>query len=190
MIVVLEGLNGVGKSACAKLLQDQLHAPIVRAFRGGGESTHLGREDSNLQSKFRAIGIPANTFVDDIYTADLLAQIGVNAIMDRSMGSAIAYGMLYGDISSPRRAKQLLSVWERLISGAPGSVLYVYMKARPEVRKQRCKARWQPTKDQTGKLEKWFNLVFRSIDIDKIVVDTSDSPSPEAGVKRIVNQLR
>ncbi|MGW8177332.1 MAG: hypothetical protein ACWGQW_00825 [bacterium] len=194
MIVVLEGLNGTGKSATAGPLADALKVPIVRPFRGANADEHLGRDGDDRMARLRQLGIPANTFVDDIYVADILMSMKASAVLDRSMGSAIAYGLLYGDIPDVKRAQELLGEWQTIMRAGSGIVLYVNVTARREVRRQRCDSdgRWKPNAEQEKQLEKWFAHVFRDVALPKVTFDTSDiEPHKigEAGVKRIKGAL-
>ncbi len=190
MIYILEGLNGVGKSACAKYLSKHMGLPIVRPFRGADSDTHLGHEDDHeddhyVLSRLRDHGVPVNTFVDDIYTADFLVSTGIHAVLDRSIASAIAYGLVNKEIESVHEANQLLELWQSIIIKRV-DVLYVNMTARRNVRKARCKGRWYPTKGVDAELEKWFTRVFGNVTSPKITLDTSDAPSPKDGATRIL----
>jgi len=192
-VVILDGLNASGKTFCAETLSELLPAPIIRPFRENNE--HLGREDKGAQENLHKLGIPANTFVDDAYTSDFLVQTGVSAVLDRSMGSGIAYGLLYGNIANMKHARELLSLWQESITRYNGNILYVYMIARKEVRKKRCKAegRWHPNASQDKLLYKVFDLVFRCIEFEKILVDSSDIAQECIGpvvAKKIIKRLR
>lgn len=183
MIIILEGLNGVGKTTYARALAERLDIPIVRPFRREGQ--HLGREDGGRQQRFHDLGIPVNTYVEDVFTAEFLGSTGYSAVLDRGMGSAVAYGMLYGTLPNADTAERVLNLWEETIQRHPDTVIYVNMVARPEVRKARCKNRWSPDVEQTAVLEKWFKRVFQTIELDKMQIDTSDIPSPADGAVRI-----
>lgn len=187
MIIILEGLNGVGKTTYANLIASRLGIPIVRPFRRPGQ--HLGREDGGRQQRFHDLGIPVNTYVEDVFTAEFLASTGYSAVLDRGMGSAVAYGLLYGTLPDADTAERVLSLWEETLLTHPDMVLYVNMVARPEVRKERCEGRWAPDQQQTALLTKWFGRVFRTIELDKMQLDTSDIPSPSDGVRRVIQRL-
>jgi len=88
-----------------------------------------------------------------------------------------------------------LLAWQESIQRYDGKVLYVYITARREVRKQRCRGdgRWFPNVSQDKKLIKAFDLVFRDIALDKMVFDTSDVPPRrigEIGADKILKKLR
>jgi hypothetical protein len=194
VIVILEGLNGTGKSATAAPLAEAFGASILRPFRGRDATVHLGCEDGGRVEQLRSLGVPANTFVDDIYTADFLASTGVDAVLDRSMGSAIAYGLLYKDIPDVQTAQRLLVEWQDILSTVEGKILYVNVTCSRGVRRHRCDSenRWRPTILQEKMLEKWFAHVFRDIWLPKMVFDTSDiEPSRigEVGFSRVLKQL-
>lgn len=192
-VIILEGLNATGKTFCAQTLQKELSIPIIRPFRQHQE--HLGVKDQGIQDHLRSYGVPANTYVDDFYTSDFLIQSEISAILDRSMGSGVAYGLLYGDIPDSKFAKVVFMEWQERLEDYPGQVLYVHTSARRDIRKQRCKKdkRHILSVDQEKKLEKWFDQVFKSIVFDKMVLDTSDMPVGEIGkigVGKIHRRLR
>jgi predicted kinase len=191
VVVCLEGLNGVGKSATARVLARELGVPIVRAFRHDATDVHLGREQGRGRlDELRALGVPANTYVDDIYTADLLVGLGLSAVLDRSMASATAYGLLYGDVRTQARAQALAEAWQEQWGRYKGQFLYVHMTARPEVMAARTDGRWSPNDKQNPVLEREFTRVFRSLHLPKLHLDTSDSPDAADNARRIVDTLR
>lgn len=182
MIIVLEGLNGVGKTACANALSKQTGVPVVRPFRHD-DATHLGREDGGLQDALRALGIPANTYVEDAFVADFLRSTGASAILDRSMASGIAYGLLYGNVKVDQ-VKPLLQLWSRALKASPRPVLYVYMVAQQHVRMERTEGRWRPTQAQEGKLVRCFDKVFDALKLPKVRLDTTDSAGATFSARR------
>jgi hypothetical protein len=190
VVICLEGLNGVGKSATARALSIELEVPIVRPFRHDATNVHLGREQGRSKlDALRALGVPANTYVDDIYTADLIVGLGISAVLDRSMASATAYGLLYGDVRTLSRAQALADAWQEQWSKYKGRFLYVHMTARPEVMAARCDGRWSPNDKQHGPLEREFTRMYRSIRLPKFHIDTSDSPGAEDNARAIVQAL-
>jgi len=178
-LIVLEGLNGVGKSVHAEALSEALGTPVVKPL---GRSLGV---DGRHQNALRSLGIPANTFVDDIYVADLLAATGASAVLDQSIGSALAYGTMYKDIATVRRATRLLALWQELIEPYDAPLLYVHMAASHEVRAERCKGRWSPSEDQERHLKSWFKRVYGSLKIPKMSLDTSGE-SVDEGVRAIL----
>jgi len=194
MLIILDGTNGTGKSTHACRIVELLNKGghhnyrVLRALRNN-PALHLGREDGGRVKRLRELGVPVNTFVDDIYMADFLAATGVRAVLDRSIGSAIAYGLLYKDITGWDAAQQLLSCWQEIIAKYPDPVVYIWMKAAPSTRDSRCRAasRWHPTREQDKLLDRAFNLVFQSLAIKKHIVDTSDVP--DAGIDNTCRRI-
>lgn len=189
-VVILEGLNGVGKSALAKLLCPALGLKTVRCFRRDA-SQHLGRGDvRNRAEGLRAMGVPANTFVDDIYVAELMVTLGAGGLLDRSMGSAIAYGLLYNDIPGPGRAAELLTEWQETWLQHPGPVLYVYLVAEPGVLAKRCAGRWSPDEKQTAQLKRMFDFVYENTKLPKVCIDTSALPDALDSASLVLKTLQ
>jgi len=196
VIIVLEGLNGVGKSAVAKILVDVANrstsgGPAVglRPWRRNPDQ-HLGRDGDTFQAELRSLGVPANTYVDDLYVADFLAATQGDAVLDRSIASGIAYGMLYGDLADSKKARGILRMWESLLENANPPFLYVYMCASGEVRQKRCGKRWNPNKSETSTLEKWFDLVFKDVQMPKFRLDTSEVPTPKHSALKILKRIQ
>lgn len=191
LTIVLDGLNGVGKSATARILSALLGIPIVRPFRHQDMDRHLGRESGRgVQRSLRDLGIPANTFVDDIYAADLITALGASALLDRSMPSAIAYGMLYKDVRDLDHALALTDVWQALWDKYGGRLVYVYMTADVPTMSARCEGRWAPSPVERSQLDQTFRLVYRWLNVRKIRVDTTELATPEATAHRITELLR
>jgi hypothetical protein len=191
MILVLEGLNGVGKSHRAKLLSQMLGTPIIRPFRRSMDQ-HMGREDGGMQARLRSLGIPANTYVEDVFVADLLVQTGASAILDRSVVSGIAYGCLYGTmpgVSGTDRddvGMEVLRFWLEVVKGyKAGPLLYVAMTADRPVREARTVGRWRPNEREERQLARWYDLAWRAlIDIPRMALDTT-SGDDDADVQKI-----
>lgn len=130
MILILEGLNGVGKTSIANAVSEQTGIPVYRAFRQG-KDVHWG-EGSKLEVGLLEMGVPLNTHVEDLYAADLLATFkGVNVILDRSMISAIAYGVPE-KVLSKAQADLCFNYWlDRLWERR--DIFYVYMHCHVDV---------------------------------------------------------
>jgi thymidylate kinase len=183
-IYVLEGLNGVGKSALSKVVSERLGVPILRAFRNGNTDVHLGRDGDRRQDRLRAMGVPANTFVDEIYMADFLAATKIGAVLDRSIGSAIAFGLAYGDMKNIAHAKTVAAEWCNIMSRLP--VVYVHLTATETVRRERSKGRWRPGTVMEKKLEESFGWVYQElITVTRRTFDVSDSKSPDEAFGRL-----
>lgn len=186
MIWVLEGLNGVGKSAVAVRLAAKLGMPILRPFRNGQIGVHLGRDGDNTQQRLRALGVPANTFVDEIYLADFLVAANIkDAVLDRSIGSAIAYGLAYGDVRDAVHAKDIVAEWCSYFARLQAR--YVYMVADRGIRRVRAGRRWVPNEELDKRLEAWFDWVYYDLlTIPKRMQDSSDSPDVETSMNKVL----
>lgn len=179
MIIILEGLNGTGKSSCAQELSQWLEWPVYRPFRRGNSDLHWGHEgdaERVLRDDFR---IPLNCHIEDLFTADLLGTLRANVILDRSLPSAVAYGVLhnhldgyYKDLSASRK---LVGFWQELMTQQGGDVLYVWMTAAYDVCKRRCEGRWFPSQADWRTLDRLFTLMFeRSITVPKCHITTTN----------------
>ena len=111
MIVVLEGVNGAGKTALAQGLRQQLDWPVYRPFRPTDEFRWDSYEGSVLQRELFQLDIRPNTHVEDLHFADAAAQCKFDAILDRSALSAVVYGEESGDPVCARAGEQIIDIW-------------------------------------------------------------------------------
>lgn len=182
-VVFFEGLNATGKSFAAMVLSRRLEVPIIRPFRDGA-AQHLGCNDEGFQAELHRLGIPGNTFVDDAYTSDFLVATGLSAILDRSMGSGIAYGRLYGQIRDVDHAEEVVSLWLKMLDPYPGVRLYVQLTSCARVRARRVLddgGHFAPDRAQEAILEHWFRRVYEAVDFNKMTIDTSGFPDKMIG---------
>ncbi len=186
-VIVLEGLNGVGKSSLAKAMSSFYSIPILRAFRHSRTDLHLSAGDNGIAQRMKQLGVPANTFVDDVYLADFLQATRISCVMDRSMGSAIAHGLLDGSVKNPAHALQLVDHWESQLSGL--DVVYVYMVADEALCRERCAGRWQPNRGMWSHLNESFERVYDRIRLRKRRLDTSTIASSAYAFQQLIHML-
>ena len=189
MIVILEGVNGVGKTTYAKLLSTHLGIPRYRAFKANLE-VHWGDNhpmELLLKDKFK---VPLNTHVEDLFSADLLGRIGGDVVLDRSLPSAIAYGLLENDPLLPTDTLELFHYWMSLLRDR--KVLYVWMTAQYAVARSRSESReqpWWPLNMKTfAELESIFRVLHDQWEMDKLVIDTGETSIGD-GVEQICQRL-
>lgn len=127
MLLILEGLEGTGKTATGRLLSERWGVPLYRAFRAGDE--HWGQGSPN-ERRVRSFGVDLNSHVEDMYAADLLSVFKVDAILDRSMPSALAYGVAERKLF-PEDAEAILAWWLERLSARQHDLLYIQLVASP-----------------------------------------------------------
>lgn len=114
MLVIIEGMNGVGKTTLAKKISGYFNIPILRAFKDN-PNIHF-KHSKELELKLTRFRIPFNTYVEDLFVADLLSKCKeLNCVLDRSMPSAFAYGLEDGDWSNRNMAEEGLHWWIDII---------------------------------------------------------------------------
>jgi len=186
LIIVLEGVNGTGKSTYAEKLSKGLNAPAIRPFRQGPDHHFTGT--THIERELKALGVPYNTHVDDLYTADILGRLlkfnkHIPVILDRSVGSAIAHG------ERPLRdAGRLIGLWHQLL-GPETQVLYVWLTAPWNVVSERLMADGRNSSSFSSsdcrRLHGLFQLVFDMVNCAKMEINTATG-SVDQGVQRIV----
>jgi thymidylate kinase len=143
MLIIIEGVNGAGKTTLAKSLSEGYGIPIFKPFRTD-HSIHWG-QSSPLEMALKAFGVPVNTHVEDFFIADFLATYPetVEAILDRGMPSAVAYGLANGEIKSASVGEAMLDWWFDQLA-ARHDVFYIYLGCSEEAARQRAgdRAQW------------------------------------------------
>lgn len=184
MIILLEGINGVGKTTYAEMLSKILKIQYYHALKNGNMDVHWG-EKGEKERALREVGAPLNTHIEDLYLADMLKTFNINAVIDRSMPSAIAYGKVerLEYLKTAEECVKVYSLWEKMM---PLDVLYVYMLCDYNVAKERCKNRkWPLNKIKYDKLKKVFAQLFQKIRYEKMIIDTTII-HPQEGINRIL----
>lgn len=134
MKVVLDGGCGVGKTSLARAISEVTGAPVYRPFRGAAD--HIS---PRMVSAMQQLGLSVNGWEEDLYVADLLANVPCSVILDRSMPSAIAYNEMSSTALLAGHRRTLLRLWGERIASA-GAVL-VLVEATEAVRKVRSPER-------------------------------------------------
>lgn len=189
MIIILEGVNGTGKSLYARKLAGGLNAAVIRPFRQG-ENHHFTGE-TPMERDLKTLGVPFNTHVDEMYVADLLGKLAragqrLSAVLDRSIGSAIAHG------DRPLSdAGKLMDVWSRLL-GPEAQVVYVWLTAPWHIAHARLLAEGRAHHNEDGlnhrRLHGLFQLAYDLVPYRKLMIDTSVTLVDE-GVRKVVDQV-
>jgi len=181
-VVILEGVNGVGKTSQARLLAEELGVKMYRPFRENPDSHFDAAEIEN----FHDLGIPVNTYVEDCCLADTLVQLGISCVLDRSMPSAIAYAQIDGcEGITPTFAH--LDWWQNKLGQHPEGVLVVQMQASLGTIQERL-GNNAPVARRAEKLIAAYGKVFQRIQLPKMVINT-DICSPRQILMKIKRKL-
>jgi thymidylate kinase len=172
VIIILEGLNGGGKSTVAKRLSKRFALPLFRPFRRGNSDIHYG-EGKEYEQRLRGWNVPINTHIEDLYAADLLTIVDGSVILDRSLPSAIVYGTAEGCPLLPENTSEMFQFWVDLYRGS--DVLYVWLYAEYEVAKSRCEGRYWPTTMTHhcySRMHQHFDQLYDEIPFEKLLYAT------------------
>src|SRR5690349_11265365 len=88
MLIVIEGGHGSGKSTFGQMLSDRTGLPLYKTFKKPNGEKKTGFD--TLQK----IVPYMNTWLEDLFIVDIMETTGGDAILDRSMISALAYDNL------------------------------------------------------------------------------------------------
>lgn len=193
MLIMLDGANGVGKSTYAYRMKERFGIPVCRVFRSGNKELHWGSTDKELQDELAKLKVPINTHIDDLFMADFMLTFQVDAILDRTLASAIAYGRTYNKMDGwyheKGNARRLLDFWVGLISRCSQPAFYVWLDAPYGVAKERCDGRWCPNKKEYDRLRREYERVFSRLPFKKIRLDTT-LHGVDKGINRIADAVR
>lgn len=84
MLIVFEGINGIGKSTVAERLSKEYNIPIYKTFGKGRESLPKGKNSDKLINIFQQ-------GIGDLFAIDAIRQSLSTMILDRCSISAYAY---------------------------------------------------------------------------------------------------
>jgi thymidylate kinase len=181
VILLLDGLNGTGKTTLAKQLSEWFGLPICRVFRrpdnkGGDvhwgafhQGVSRGSDRSTETQLLTEAGVPFNTFVDDLYTADIVAKLRPpGLILDRSMPSSLVYGTVRGEPvwQDSALAERVWRYWESLLLEYGAPVHYFMLTGDYENLRARCYSedRWHPDREVWSQYDGLYRrtaLIFR-----------------------------
>ena len=142
MIIVVEGQEGGGKSTLIKKLADELDWPVLKIKYGDTSKEHKTDEPEAIE-RMKRLGIPAHTYVEDVFAAMVLAELGSDAILDRSLPSGIAYGAQFGELDLSITS-ELLDVWGGRLQAACQfgdyslTPMYVYIDVQYHMAVRNC----------------------------------------------------
>ena len=180
MIVFLEGINGTGKTAYAKALANRLGWPTYRTFRKGA-----GKHDSALIEQLADFGCPVNSHVDDIYLADFFATFRIDAILERSYPSALAYDTVYDTITR-RQSAAAFKYWLKQLREFEH--LYVWLEADYETAHAR-QSGFKPSKKEYKALVRAYDKAFHQLPKSKMRISTQIASIAD-GVEAICQRMK
>jgi thymidylate kinase len=192
-VIVIEGVNGAGKTRYARHLSLATDFPVYRAFRGSEDEHYTEGEGKARLEKLEGLGIPVNSYVEDMFAADMLVRLKASAILDRSLPSAIVYGNPLrratggSDLELTASLNQARwELWESLMIRAGG--ILVHLAVSYDAAKARANGRTIPTRSEHRALERAYEKLLKRAKLPVIVIDT-DAVQCEHGVRRIMKAI-
>jgi len=175
MYLVLEGVDGAGKTTLAALLSNELSIPVLNLFTGHEEA--LGMR-GHLGSPIPGIA----DYAEDLATADILKRLDASAIGDRGIASADVY----------RRFRNIEPIdpavwdyyWRRIV---PRETVVVHVKRDID----KCiAARADRFSDiQLAMIDLLFDAVVAMIPTRIPVIEVYNDGTPEETVREITDRL-
>lgn len=111
-LIIIEGLDGTGKTSLANRLKDEL-----------GYGIAFGTSRKNTE-KLKQINININDYHEDVHFINQWSSIGFNAICDRSFISAV----VYGDINE--KTSMIFNYCLEQIEKQKDDVYFILLKAK------------------------------------------------------------
>ena len=174
MLVILEGVNGTGKSTVARRLVRDFGYTRFKPFRPPGDSGHwTDEEGADLRAHLDDLQVPANGHVEDIFSADFLRQFpALSVVLDRSLPSAFAYD------SVPRSVDwgTLLDTWTSLLESL--KPIYIHMTAEHMVIRHRTGDR-APLLSRYTAMEEQFAWAMARMPWPTHTIDTTSLTSAD-----------
>jgi thymidylate kinase len=170
VIIILEGLNATGKSTLASQLSGELGYPVIRMFR---RSTDDHLDGGLVQYVRQSFGIPANTYIEDAFVAETLVLTKASAILDRSMPSGTAYGILENRIDLVH-IQQLMEFWCDILCRVQTQVIFAHSDRVERARRARQMGRRLHSQDHV--LESLLNSAMNHCTLPIVSIDTTQQP--------------
>lgn len=176
MIVLVDGINGSGKTTLCKTLSERYGLPMHRTFRGNFSQAHMDKLDFAIELRER-FAVPVNTYVDDLYVADFVAAMRIeNLVSDRSMPSAIAYGLVNGQLRGIDECR-LLEIWQEIYKSSHcfPDISYIWLDVDYEMSCLRLEDDKRLLAEiEYNRIQEGFGWVFRKIEFRKIRIKTGE----------------
>jgi len=163
VIVAVEGATGAGKTTVARALAEATGVPRMAMFVADSRiHRQPGRGDRVMTRRLVEAGIPHNTWLEEIYIAEFVAQTGYHVITDRSMISGLAWAEMRTEkVARYEVMWRALAWWVERATGAwpsaPGNgLLLVHLTAPAGVLVERA------TRERGGELNRnvWREVIL------------------------------
>jgi len=171
VIIILEGLNGVGKTTVGMGLSEFSGIPFHRPFRLAGVKNGFYPDAKRM----RELGVPINCYHEEVYISDFLRSTKCPVILDRSLPSSIVYGLFDEDIpNSHEDLEYIRGIWRHNMQLAGAKMIY-FKCDDYEVAINRCGDRMPFSPFQYKKAVDLMDKEVSRSELPTLVVNAEDS---------------
>lgn len=175
-LILIEGVDGTGKSTLAGQLSSAIEVPVINIFDG---------EDKDF---LELIGVEVESYHEDIYFLDSWFRLGKpSCVLDRGILSGLAYS---NDKPEEMRAWTALGYWLGRMKECQEDVRFLFLDANNETVTNRDNE-WEGREGELGVLRDKFknhHNLLNGYGFETAWIDTSDKKSEE--VLELVCNLR
>lgn len=183
--IIVEGPSGSGKSTVLRCFNEMLGWPVYRAFRSNSNQHTPGEHEPSL----KRLGVPVNTWMEDLFVADVLQTTKSHVLLDRSMPSALAYECLgMGTGLDANHRLMALGAWCRRIKEA-GTLVIQLRATLAECTRRSARFTEAFISGETGYINNYIDMVSE-LGVPVVVLSTTEGADLLAQVKRFVGLVQ
>lgn len=172
-LIILEGLDGTGKSALAEKLSEHLGWPIVNLF------------DKYDKEFLESIEINVETYHEDLYFMDVWKQVGFNCIKDRGLISGWVY-----ENDNFVNAKEAMGFWFNEMKENKEEIYFIFLDARNDTIVERD-SEWEGKEEELNQHRDYFRIIRKALKQNgfNVIQLSTDKKNEKETFKEVVECL-